>query len=65
IEAGNFIVTSGIVAAEPGRFGSQFFYIVYESGNGVQVYSNKKDFPELKIGDFIEVGGEISKINGI
>ncbi len=65
IEAGNFIVTSGIVAAEPGRLGSQFFYIVDESGNGVQVYSNKKDFPELKIGDFIEVGGEISKINGI
>lgn len=65
IEAGDFAVTSGIVASEPGALGPQFFYIVDESGNGVQVYSNKKDFPELKIGDFIEVGGEISKINGV
>lgn len=49
----------GIVAVEPGVLGTQVFYL---SGSGIQVYSYKKDFPTLKIGDYIEVSGELSTV---
>ena len=29
----------------------------------MQIYSYKKDFPEMKVGDYIEVSGELSQIN--
>ncbi|MFA4941130.1 MAG: lamin tail domain-containing protein, partial [Patescibacteria group bacterium] len=61
-EIGDLVKTKGIVAVEPGIFGTQYFYIVGSSG--VQIYNYKKDFPFLKIGDYIEVQGEISEING-
>lgn len=31
---------------------------------GIQVYSYKKDFPNLRIGDYIEVHGELSVVSG-
>jgi hypothetical protein len=42
-------------------FSSQYFYI--EGDGGVQIYSNSKDYPELVLGDLVQVRGEISKIN--
>ncbi|MCX6796021.1 MAG: lamin tail domain-containing protein [Candidatus Falkowbacteria bacterium] len=59
---GERVRVSGIVAVLPGVFGTQYFYIV--GSGGVQVYSYKKDFPELKVGDNVVVTGEISNING-
>ncbi|MCK5212248.1 lamin tail domain-containing protein, partial [Candidatus Parcubacteria bacterium] len=61
-DKGDLVRTRGTVAVLPGVFGSQYFYIV--GSPGVQVYSYKKDFPLLSIGDYIEVSGEISELNG-
>lgn len=60
-EIGDVVSVSGIVAVEPGILGSQYFYIIEQSG--IQVYNFKKDFPDLKIGNIIEVVGELSVIN--
>ncbi len=66
-ESGDLIITKGVVAVKPGIFGTQYFYIVDSSTStpaGVQVYNYYKDFPELELGDYIEVIGELSEING-
>ncbi len=31
---------------------------------GLQIYSYKKDFPNLRVGDYVEVHGELSEVNG-
>lgn len=54
----------GIVAVNPGIFGSQYFYIV-DGDTGIQVYQYKKDFPELAVGDLVEVKGVISIASGV
>jgi DNA/RNA endonuclease YhcR with UshA esterase domain len=54
----------GTVAVNPGIFGSQYFYIVDEE-TGMQVYQYKKDFPELAVGDLVEVKGVISIASGV
>lgn len=61
-EAGDLVKVRGTVAVEPGILGAQYFYIV--GSPGVQVYNYKKEFPSLKVGDYIEVSGEISLVNG-
>jgi len=55
---GDLVKVKGKVAVLPGVFGVQYFYIV--GSPGVQIYSYKKLFPKLKVGDLIEVSGEIS-----
>lgn len=59
LEIGEKVRTRGIVTVLPGIFGVQFFYLGDENG-GIQIYNYKKDFPPLKIGDYLEVAGEIS-----
>lgn len=54
----------GVVSTLPGIFGSQYFYISSPEGNGIQIYQNKKYFPELKIGDEVEVSGAMSEASG-
>ncbi|MBT4120886.1 MAG: PKD domain-containing protein [Candidatus Magasanikbacteria bacterium] len=61
-DIGDKVKVVGIVAVEPGVLGSQYFYIV--GSPGVQVYMYKKDFPDLKVGDRVEVTGEISEAYG-
>jgi competence ComEA-like helix-hairpin-helix protein len=61
-EVGDFIKVKGTVAVLPGILGSQYFYIV--GSPGIQVYSYKKDFPSIKVGDYVEVSGELSQISG-
>ncbi|MFH1946660.1 MAG: lamin tail domain-containing protein [Candidatus Magasanikbacteria bacterium] len=61
-DVGDKVKVTGVVAVEPGVLGSQYFYIV--GSPGVQVYMYSKDFPELKIGDRIEITGEISEAYG-
>ncbi|MFA5029856.1 MAG: lamin tail domain-containing protein [Patescibacteria group bacterium] len=61
LELGAKIKVKGVVAVEPGVLGSQIFYL---AGSGIQVYCYKKDFPNLKPGDYIEVSGELSESGG-
>lgn len=62
LEPGNMVKVSGTVAVKPGILGSQYFYIV--GSPGIQVYSYKKEFPNLEIGDYVEVQGELSAGSG-
>ena len=59
LDVGRAVKTEGVVIAEPGVLGLQFFYI-----NGIQIYSYYKDFPKLKRGDKIVVQGIISQARG-
>lgn len=59
---GEKLKVKGRVAVEPGVFSSQYFYIV--GSPGLQIYSYKKDFPDLRLGDELSVSGELSEING-
>ncbi|KKQ26899.1 MAG: hypothetical protein US42_C0019G0009 [Candidatus Magasanikbacteria bacterium GW2011_GWC2_37_14] len=63
LEVGDIIKTTGIVAVAPGVFSSQYFYLVNNDA-GLQIYMNNKDFPDLKVGQIIEVRGELSYPGG-
>lgn len=56
-ELGSLIETTGIVTAPPGLLGKQIFYI-----NGVQIYMYSQDFPALKVGDNINILGELTEV---
>ncbi|TAN32173.1 PKD domain-containing protein [Patescibacteria group bacterium] len=63
---GTRVKIRGIVSAVAGNFGVQFFYISDPKvALGMQIYSYKKDFPDLKPGDYIEVRGERSEAGGV
>ena len=55
----SLVRTRGLVTVEPDVLASQFFYIS-SSSSAAQVYNYKKDFPDLCVGDYIEVLGEFS-----
>ncbi len=61
-DVGDHITVTGTVAVVPDVFGTQYFYIV--GSPGVQVYMHSKDFPNLSVGDVIEITGEISEASG-
>jgi len=61
-DKGVYVLVRGTVAALPGVFGSQYFYIS-DGVSGIAVYQYKKDFPPLEVGDVIEVSGIISEAN--
>ena len=52
------VIVTGIVSVVPGVLGTQIFYL---SGSGIQIYCYKKDFPELKEGNKIQVSGTLVK----
>jgi len=54
----------GTVTVEPGLLGKTIFYIQEESGRGAQIYSYYKDFPNLAMGDKVEVTGTASDFQG-
>ena len=58
------LTTTGIVTSLPGSPYATYFYLSDASG-GIQIYSYKKSFPNLKLGDRISVSGEISSSNGV
>ncbi|MDD4271627.1 MAG: lamin tail domain-containing protein [Patescibacteria group bacterium] len=62
MEIGSLVKVKGTVAAPPGILGVQIFYIV--GSPGIQIYNYKKDFPALKVGDYIEVMGELAQTQG-
>lgn len=55
------VTVIGIVSAPPGILGSQIFYI---AGSGIQIYMYKKDFPDLVLGDEIQLAGTLSEVAG-
>jgi RecJ-like exonuclease len=59
MEKGEIVEVKGIVNSLPKTLGSQYFYIE-DDGAGTQIYSYDQAFPELKLGDFIRVIGELS-----
>jgi len=61
-DIGDTITVTGTVAVVPDVFGTQYFYIV--GSPGVQVYLYNKDFPNLAVGDVIEITGELSETSG-
>ena len=62
MEIGSLVKVKGTVAVAPGILGVQIFYIV--GSPGIQVYNYKKDFPSLRVGDYVEVSGELSQVQG-
>lgn len=61
---GSPVRVRGTVIVLPGIFGSQYFYIT-DGWSGIQIFQYKKDFPELAVGDLVEVSGAVSEANGI
>jgi DNA/RNA endonuclease YhcR with UshA esterase domain len=59
---GDRVKITGAAAVLPGILGLQYFYIAGEGGT--QVYNYKKEFPSFKIGDILEITGEVSEANG-
>ena len=53
------VLVDGVVAVEPGVLGANIFYI-----NGIQIYSFKKDFPLLTLGDLVQISGKTSEAYG-
>jgi DNA/RNA endonuclease YhcR with UshA esterase domain len=51
----------GVVTATPGMFGDQIMYL---SSAGVQLYKHDGEWPELAIGDLVEVMGTVSSNRG-
>jgi len=54
---------TGIVLVEPGILGKQIFYVGQE-GEGVQIYQYNSDFPDLSVGDTIQITGILSTTHG-
>lgn len=55
--------TRGIVSVPPGIFGALYFYI-FDGEAGIKIYSSKKDFPQLAIGDVVTVNGAVGYAEG-
>jgi len=58
-EKGSAVKVGGIITVIPGVLSNKYFYI-QDKSSGIQIYSYEEDFPELKLGDKVEVQGEIS-----
>lgn len=58
-KTGSAIETSGTALVEPGILGSQIMYIADDNA-GIQLYLNKKNWPNISLGDTIEIKGTIS-----
>lgn len=63
LDKGQAVEVMGTVSVLPGVFGAQYFYVQDDSA-GIQIYSSKKSFPNLAVGDVVTIAGEISVANG-
>jgi DNA/RNA endonuclease YhcR with UshA esterase domain len=58
LKSGQKASIEGVVAVLPGVYGTQYFYVISpDSGVGMQIYMNKKNFPLIKIGDLVHATG--------
>lgn len=60
LENDDAAVIEGVVIAEAGLLGSQYFYM-QDADAGIQVYSYAQDFPELAVGNHVTVSGTKSE----
>ena len=63
LEKGVGVKLTGVVSALPGIFGTQYFYL-FDGLSGIQIYQNKKLFPDLLVGDRVMISGEVSESSG-
>ncbi len=63
-DIGTIAKFTGVVLVPPGVLSSQYMYVGDSSGVGIQVYSYKKDFPEVTKGDVVELAGELGETSG-
>lgn len=54
LELGESVKFRAVVSVEPGVLGKTLFYV---AGSGIQIYSYRKDFPDIATGDIIDVSG--------
>ncbi|MBT5337661.1 hypothetical protein HOL46_00195, partial [Candidatus Falkowbacteria bacterium] len=59
LKKGSKVRIQGVVTVLPGVFGKNYIYV-----NGLQVYYSSADWPELQIGNQIEVSGSVSESYG-
>ncbi|MFA5129176.1 MAG: lamin tail domain-containing protein [Patescibacteria group bacterium] len=65
LDLGDGVKVTGQVIVDPGVLGSQIFYIANaEACPGIQIYMYSKNFPELKLGDLVEVTGILAESGG-
>lgn len=57
LPVGSLVFLTGVVESLPGMPGANYFFIRDASG-GVEIYSNKKLFPNLLLGDTVQILGE-------
>lgn len=55
----NWVLVEGIVSVKPGTLGSQIFYLS-DGESGIQIYKSDGNFPDLEIGDRLELSGTTS-----
>ncbi len=60
LKTGSLVTTQGTVAVPPNVFGKTYFYIVRDT-HGIKIYSPKKNFPKMSIGDTVSVTGVLSE----
>lgn len=63
LEKGKQVTVRGFVSVAPAVFGTQYFYL-FDGEAGIKIYSSKKLFPALKIGDYVQVTGKTSESTG-
>ncbi len=63
-DVGTPVTMDGVVLVPPGVLSTQYVYVGSESGIGIQVYSYKKEFPEIASGDKVVISGELSEVSG-
>lgn len=63
LSKGDSVIIQGTVNVQPGILGTQFFYVQDET-SGIQIYSSQKEFPEIAVGDTVQVSGKLSEANG-
>lgn len=54
------VQVTGQVSVLPGTFSKNVMYL---SGSGLQVYYNQANWPELSLGEYVEVKGYVTEIN--
>ncbi|PIT98402.1 MAG: hypothetical protein COT71_00730 [Candidatus Andersenbacteria bacterium CG10_big_fil_rev_8_21_14_0_10_54_11] len=61
MEPGTTVTVTGVVSVPPGVLGK---YIMYVAGSGIQVYLSREAWPQFKLGDTVQLTGELSSIRG-
>lgn len=57
------VAVAGVVTV-PAKILSDTYLYIQDKTGGIQIYSSKKDFPDLKLGDQVKVSGKISEKSG-